>query len=332
MNIHLELAYPSTHRPWSRREWLAVIGVAFGLWLLYSVLATGLDYFGCYTWMVTQPAKLATVVDVPWTQNPPWLVPFMAPFVMLPGRAGYIVFMAATLAMVVWGCYVFGGRPILTLLSAQMFWVLWWGQLEGWAVLGAALGWFALQAGSWGGMFAALAMGAFKPQVGFAAVASLWWWLGKRRWIALLAMLLLTAASIAIWGPWPAWYLQDILKFVGKEHFTTWNASLGLVAAPLFLPALLLPMNREQRLIALTATSLLVSPYMPFYSTILLLCFNIPLWAYVFAFIGYLPKELGTGLAWNAITLLPLTVLAWLYWPFARRWWQGRKMATSNGN
>ena len=320
--LHFNFNYPWTHRPWSRRQWLAVIAVAFGLWLLFSILATGLDYFGCYTWMVTQPEKLQTVVDVPWTQNPPWLVPFMAPFVMTPGRAGYILFMAATLAMVGWGCYVFGGRPILTLLSAQMFWVLWWGQLEGWGVLGVTLAWFAEQSASWGWMFAAMAMGGFKPQVGFAPVVALWWWLGRVRWRVFAAMLVLLAFSILVWGPWPVWYVQDILKFVGRQHFTTWNASLGWIALPLVVPALLLPMSREQRLIAITATALVVSPYMPYYSTILLLCFNIPVWAYVFAFLGYLPRELGTGLAWNAIVLLPLSVLAWLYWPILKNWWQ----------
>jgi hypothetical protein len=322
--IQFNFHYPCTHRPWSRRQWLAVVAVAFGLWLLFSFLATGLDYFGCYTWMVTQPEKLQTVVDVSWTQNPPWMVPFMAPFVMTPGRAGYILFLAANLAMVVWGCYVFGGRPILTLLSAQMFWVLWWGQLEGWGVLGATLGWFALQSDSWGWMFLALAIGAFKPQVGFAPVAAAWWWLGRKRWWALIGILALTAASIAIWGPWPVWYVQDILRFVGDKHFVGWNASLGWIALPLYLLALLLPLTREQRLVALTATTLLASPYMPYYSTILLLCFDIPVWAYLFAFIGYLPRELGTGLAWNAIALLPLSVLVWLYWPVLRRWLQRR--------
>jgi hypothetical protein len=322
--IHFDFHYPASHRPWTRKEWLVVAAVAFGMWLVFSILATGLDYFGCYTWMVTQPEKLATVVDIPWTQNPPWLVPFMAPFVMLPGRAGYIAFLAATLAMVVWGCYVFGGKPIPTLLSAQMFWVLWWGQLEGWGVLAMVLGWFAQQSSSWGWMFLALAMGSFKPQVGFVPLTAVWWWLGKNRWKAFGGMVLLAGVSVLIWGPWPLWYVQDYFKFVGGQHFGIWNASLGVWAAPLFLPALLLPMDREKRLIALTATTLLVSPYMPYYSTILLLCFNIPVWAYVFAFTGFFPHELGTGLAWNAIVFMPLSVLAWLYWPIARNWWSKR--------
>lgn len=323
--LSTKFVYPPSHRPWSRRLWLAVIGVAFGLWLLYSFIATGLDYYGCYTWMVTLPEKLKTVVDTTWTLNPPWMVPFMAPFIMTPGRFGYILFLAASLAAVIWACYVFGGRPILTLLSAQLFWVLWWGQLEGWGALGLVLGWFAQEGGSWFWMFIALAVGSFKPQVGFAPVAMAWWWLGKHRWKALAAMLVLFAASLAVWGPWPLWYTTGITRFVGDGHSGTWNASVGWIALPLYLPALLLPLNKEQRLIALTATTLLFSPYMPYYSTILLLCFNIPIWAYLFAFIGYFPAELGTGWAWNAIALLPLSVLAWLYWPLLKQWWLRRR-------
>ena len=141
-------------------------------------------------------------------------------------------------------------------------------------------------------------------------------------------MVLLTAASVAIWGPWPLWYAQEITNFVGDNHAGPWNASLGWIALPLFIPALFLPLTRYQRVMALTATGLLVSPYMPYYSTIILLVFNIPWWAYLFAFSSYFPNLIGTRLAWNAVALLPLSVLAWLYWPFVIRYIASRKRKT----
>ena len=104
-----------------------------------------------------------------------------------------------------------------------------------------------------------------------------------------------------------------------------WNASLGLWALPLFIPALLLPLNRQQRLLALAATAQLASPYLPYYSTILLLCFAIPAWAYLFAFLGFLPLVLGTTIAWNGVTLLPILLLAWLYAPLIKNWLQKRR-------
>ena len=250
--------------------------VAFSVWALYSFIGPGADFFRCYTWMVKEPERLAQVVTYPWTQNPPWLATFMAPFATMPGRAGYITFMAASLAMIVLGAAFFGGRPIPILLSAHLFWILWWGQIEGWGVLGLVLGWLALQKKSWPLMFLALAMSAFKPQIAFVPAAALWWWSGRDRWKSALAMLALTAFSVWVWGPWPVWYWQEIFNFVGDKHSGPWNASLGLMALPLFIPALLAPLDRRQRLLALAATAHLASPYMPYYSTIILFCFESP--------------------------------------------------------
>jgi hypothetical protein len=281
--------------------------------------------------MVMEPERLPQVVEFPWTQNPPWLVPFMAPFVTLPGRPGYIAFMGFTIAAIIYTCYRLGGKPIPILLSAHVMWILWWGQIEAWGLLAIVLGWLALHKKSWPLMFLALSWAAFKPQISFVPVLGLWWWSGRDRWKSLLALVVLFALSIVVWGPWPVWYLQSIPGFVGNEHHGTWNASLGLGALPLFLPALLLPLDRQKRIIALTATAHLVSPYMPYYSTIPLLTFAVPWWAYLFGFLGYLPTVIGTRLAWNGIAFLPLLVLVWIYRPILRDWivqrWARRRAA-----
>lgn len=314
---------PPMHRHWSRREWVLTLAVAVGLWVIYAFIGPGIDYYGAYTWMVNNPEMYPLNAQRPWTLNPTWMVPFMAPFITLPGRAGYLAFMAATLAMMIFGAYVFGGRPIPLLLSAQMWWVLWWGQLEGWGVLGLVLCWLAMQQPvSWGWMFLGLTMASFKPQVSFVPALFAWWQSGRRRWASAALLLGVALLSVLIWGPWPLWYWQGLQGFVGDQHAGPWNASLGWVALPLFVPALGLPLRRDQRLLALTATALLVSPYLPYYSTIVLLCFNLPVWLYVFAFTGYLTDLLGTRLAWNALALLPLLTLAWLYFPLAQRAWQ----------
>jgi hypothetical protein len=316
---------PIPFSPWSKRLTLAIYAVAFVVWIVYSVIGPGEDFFICYTWMVTLPEKIREVSTFVWTLNPTWLVPFMAPFVSLPGRAGYIVFMAASIAMMVYGARTFGGKAIPVLLSAQLFWVLWWGQIEGWAILALVVGVMALKKHSWPLMFLALVMGSFKPQIGFIPLIALWWWSGRQRWISLAGMILLVALNVVIWGPWPVWYFEGLTSFVGDKHYEVWNASLGLYALPLFIPALLLPLTRYQRLMALTATGLLVIPYMPYYSTIILLVFNIPWWAYIFAFTSYLPNLIGPTLAWKAVALMPLSVLAWLYWPYVRKFITDRK-------
>ncbi len=311
--------------PWSRKTKMVTFGVAALAFVIIAVFGSGADFFGCYTRMVTGSVPLSTVAQNPWTQNPPWQNFFMAPFVMTPGRFGYYLFLAATIAMVLLGSHYFHGHAVFTLLSSQMFWVLYWGQLEGWGILGLVLAWQAVESQSWLMMFFSLAISSFKPQVSLVPVLYLWWTLGKGRWKAMAGLAALFILSMLIWGPWPVWYAQDIFKFVGQRHYGTWNASLGWIAVPLYIPALLLPMERRKRLIALTATTLLASPYLPFYTTLPLLVLEIPWWIYPLAFLGYLPDAIGTVLSWNAMALISILALAWLYAPYLKSWWKKRQ-------
>jgi hypothetical protein len=305
---------------WSRKQWMVVIAIAIIIWLIFICIAPGKDYTGAYTDIVIRPERLRTVVDDIWFLNSPWLALLLAPFIAIPWPVGYIVFMAVALATFVYGVYFFRGKAIPVLLSAQLAWILWWGQIEWTGVLALVLGWVALQKKSWPLTFLSLAIAAFKPQLSFIPALALWWWSGRDRWKSMTALAALVIFSLWAWGPWPVWYAQAIIRFAGDGHSDIWNASLGLVALPLFIPALLIPLNREQRLIALTATTFIVSPYLPYYTTILLLCFPLPWWAYLFAFLGYLPRVIGTRLAWNAIVLLPILVLLWLYIPIFVSW------------
>jgi hypothetical protein len=305
---------------WTTRQWFVVCALALSVFLFFAMFGPGADFLVGYRNLVVYPERLAEVPQNTWMLNPPWLAVIMAPFIAIPGKTGYIVFVAATLVMFIFGARRFGGRVILLLLSAQMMWVLWWGQIEGLGILALLIGLVALEKKSWFLMFLSLAVASVKPQLVLVPAAAIWWWSGKDRWKALLAMVTLVVFSIWAWGPWPLWYAQAILRFTSNGHSAIWNTSLGLVALPLYIPALLLSLNRQQRLIALIATTCIVSPYMPYYTTILLLCFAIPAWAYFFAFLGYFPNIIGTQLAWNAIVFLPLSVLVWLYWPILRSW------------
>lgn len=322
---------------WSPRHWLAALIIALCLWLFYSYLAfvypdaptmPGADFKRAYTWMVLEPERFALIAEgQTWTLNPLWQNFFMAPFVTTPWPWGYVLFLAFSLSMALLGAYWFGGQPIPLLLSATFAWVLWWGQLEGWAMLALVLGWVGMKRQLWWVMFLALALGTLKPQVSALPVLVLWWWSGRARWPAALLLALLLVFTIVVWGPWPVWYVQGVLanRFV-ENHAPNVRASIGIWALPLFLPALLLPLNRYQRLLALTATAQLASPYLPYYSTVLLLCFNLPWWLLgVFVVLGYLPSVLGTTIAWNGYVFLPLGILIWLYWPLLKGWWQARR-------
>lgn len=236
----------------------------------------------------------------------------------MPGRAGYIVFIGVTIGMLLYSITIFKGNPIIALVSAQLFWILWWGQIEGLVILGIALGWVSYQKHSWKLLTLALLLGTLKPQIGAVPLLAVWWWFGKDRWKSLVILACSVVATILIYGPWPLWIFDGVISVTNNSQYGPWNSSIGLVGLPLFIPALLLKLNREQRLIALTTTAVLVSPYMPFYSTIILLVFNLPGWILIFACLGYFPNILGTAIAWNGIALLPVSILAWLYFPFIK--------------
>src|SRR5271157_973175 len=297
---------------------LVTAGLTLILWIIYALIGPGGEFFVGYRDLVLNPENLIPVFGHPLTFNPPWLAPILAPVITTPGRAGFVLFTGATLLMFLYSLHLLGGKPIYLLISAQLFWILWWGQIDGLAALGVAMGWLALQEKSWKKMLLALLLAALKPQMGLLPMIAMWWWLGKERWKALAGFAVITMLSIWVYGPWPLWFVDSAYKLSNSSQYGPWNSSIGVWALPLLIPALALKLDRQQRILALTATGLLISPYMPYYSTVLLFCFPIPWWNVLFAIIGYFPRVLGTAIAWNGIVFLPISVLLWLYMPHIR--------------
>lgn len=305
--------------PWPNR--LLQAACALLIWMTYASVGPGADFFVAFTYLVQAPEKLTEHLGVAWTAHPAWFLGLMAPFVALPGRAGYILFLAATIAMLLTATRILKGNWFLVLFSAQASWVLWWGQAEGWVVLGLALGWHALRQKNWPLLALGIALASVKPHLGAIPALALWWWSEEDRGKIALALLGLFAASLLIWGPWPVWMFQAIQgTFLSKsDTFQPWNISLGLCAAPLLIPAILLPLSREKRLPVLAATGMLMMPYMPYYSSLILLCMPLPTALYPLAFLGYFPSILGTQVAWKGLIALPLGILAWTYSTLAIR-------------
>ncbi len=293
------------------RTWAITIAIAISIWMIYVSYAPGLDFLGGYRDLVLG-ADLASQDFLVFA--PPWLATILSPFVFLPERIGFALFLALSVLIIVFSTHTLKGHTIPLLLSAQLSWILWWGQIDGLAILGLALAWIAYQKKSWILMTLALILALLKPQISLIPVLLLWWWMGKERWKTLLLSALFGMASLIIWGPWPIWIISKIIHFTQERSYDMWNTSLGLLAAPLFIPAIFLPLrSRSKRLIAITATTLLVSPYMPYYSTLVLFCFPLSWWIYPFAFLGYMPNVLGTEIAWRGITLLPILTLLSIY-------------------
>lgn len=297
---------------------LLLASLALALWLVYAELGPGQDFLGYRAFAL----NLADYNLSRGMYSPPWLALLMAPLAVLPGRWGYLLLLGLTLAAGVFAARTLGGKPLVVLLSAQMSWVLWWGQIDALTLVALALAVLGHTRRSWPLLAAGLVLAAIKPHVVAVPVIALWWWTPGSRTKSLAAAAGVTALSLAVWGNWPAVLAERLLPFSLSTTYRPWNATLGPIALPLFVPALLVPLERPQRLLALAATAMLVSPYMPYYSTLLLLVFPLPWPLLALAFLGYLPSLIGTTLAWKGVVLLPLGVLAWVYLRAARASWK----------
>ena len=305
----------------------AVIAIAVIVWLIYAISGQGIEFFSTYRDLVLQPQNLVSRFGVPLTYNPPWVGLILAPFIVMPGKSGYLLFMVVTILMFWYATREFSGKLAFLLVSAQLSWILFWGQIEALVMLGIALGWSALKTHSWPRMILALLLAVLKPQIGLVPILAIWWWSGKDRWKSLLGFLIVVLLSILMYGPWPVWFVQNVVKIsTDNSIYHLWNSSIGVWALPLFIPALALKMNRYQRLVALMATGMLASPYMPYYSTILLFCFALPGWSVFFAVLGYFYSIISPVVAWNGIVFFPICVLVWLYLPYIKNLPMVKKM------
>jgi hypothetical protein len=285
---------------------------------VHARLSPGYEFSGVYRDLVLDPSKLVSNFGHAMTYNPPWLTPILAPFMILPGKSGYIIFAAATLLMFWWVTRVFSGKFWLVLVSSQLFWIIWWGQIDGLVILGVGLGWEALRKRNITYMVLAMLLATLKPQIGLVPILAIWWWFGRSRWKALLWYGVIFLLTIGLYGLWPVWFVQSVIKVATRTEQSAWNTSLGLWALPLLIPALFIKMERYPRLISLIATALLISPYMPNYSTTILFCFGLPWWFVFFALLGYFPAFLTPQPTVNIIPILPISVLIWLYYPFVK--------------
>lgn len=245
--------------------------------------------------------------------NPPWLLPILAPWVTMPGRSGFVLFLFLTLITMVVSTRFLKGNPFFVLVSAQLFWILWWGQIEWLAVSGIALAWYAFLKKSWVWMGIAILLTIIKPQLGIFAVIYLWYCSKDRAKSAVLVGFV-GLVSLFLWGPWPLWLYEHARMMIADPAHLMWNASIGWRAFPLLILVFILKKAPQQKVLALVAATMLFSPYLPYYSTIPLFCFPLPLWFFVFSILGYFPALLGTDLAFRGYVLFPTLVLVHLYW------------------
>ena len=237
-----------------------------------------------------------------------WILPLFSLLALLPPMLAYAIWATVNILGVFFAARVFGGRVPLALLSFQMLYVIFVGQIVGLICAGLALLWWALKSKRWELAGLGLSIACTKFHIGvilgaaILMVADISW---RKRLRVLIIPAIVLALSLVIYPMWPL----DLVETIRSSPANQWGSIalwrwIGPFALVLWIPPLFLPLSRPQRLAALTATTALAVPY--FQQTDLLTLFVLPIgWAYVLAGnVGYL----FFAVFWDWIWVLSIAV------------------------
>jgi len=208
----------------------------------------------------------------------------------LPLLVGYILWGTFNIFGYFFAVRVFGGRSLAALLSFQLFYVLYFGQITGLILAGLALFWWGAVNHKLEAAGVGLLLAVTKYQLGLPLALFLWAsadlsWRERFRCLAIPAIV--TILSLFIWPRWPLISMNTILtnppNDLGSISLWRW---IGPWALLLLLPPLILRRPLSQRLVMFAAAVSLSVPY--FQQTDLLLLFAMPVgWLALLGNLGY---------------------------------------------
>jgi hypothetical protein len=263
-----------------------------------------------------------------------WLLPVFSALAKLPLPWSYVLWCALNIAGVFLAARIFGGNPILAVLSYQMFYSLFQGQIAGVTVAGLALCWWGLVNRRWNIAGLGIALAAAKYQIGLTGcvllllLAEISW---KERLRALILPALIVLGSLLVY---PGWIGQSLHTLSGNPPSAEGSIALWRWTGPLallfFLPPLVLPLTRDRRFIALVAATALALPY--FQQTDLLFLLALPIgWIALLGNLGYL-FVVYQWVALQALAILPLVVYGAALSPAVVGWIKSLKAGASFGS
>ena len=261
-----------------------------------------------------------------------WILPLFSLLALLPPFVAYAIWGTVSILCVFIASRVFGGRTTLTLISFQMLYVAFVGQIIGVITVGLALLWWGLNRRRWNLAGLGLAIACTKMHVGIIVgsilllIADISW---RERLRILIVPAIVLALSLVVYPMWPL----DVLANMRATPVNDWGSItlwrwIGPYALFLVIPPLVLPLTKPQRLVALTATMALALPY--FQQTDLLMLFILPIgWAYIIlGNLGYL----YFAMYWEGVqslVVVPLLIYASIIFPAVWRLIGSRRASTS---
>ncbi|MDD5368016.1 MAG: glycosyltransferase family 87 protein [Anaerolineaceae bacterium] len=220
-----------------------------------------------------------------------WALPFISLFRVLPINIAFLSWGLLNLLGIFFAIRVFGGKALYALLSYQMFYVFFYGQITGIIIGCLALFWWDYRHGRWILAGFALSMACSKYQIGVPlGIAMLL--LARTPWIlrikVLMIPILVSILSLLIYPGWPFELISRLITNPPNDwgNISLWRW-IGPWAFLLWIPALVLPLKTNQRLIAITAATALSLPY--FQQTELLVLIMLPIgWLALLGNLGFL--------------------------------------------
>jgi hypothetical protein len=238
-----------------------------------------------------------------------WSVPIFQLLGWLPYIPGFIIWNTLNLLGVFFAGRVFGGKTWIILLTYQMLYVVFYGQIVGILIGGLALCWWGLANRRWHWAGLGLLIACTKYQLGLSLglflllTAEISW---RDRLRVLILPTAVTLITLVFYPKWPLTSLNTILNNPpnadGSISLWRW---FGPVVLLLWLPPLLLPLTPQKRLIALATTTALAMPY--FQQTDLLALFIFPVgWLTVAGNLGFLYLSSLHVIALQLLVMVPL--------------------------
>lgn len=243
-----------------------------------------------------------------------WFIPVLKLFARIPLLPGYFIWGLISIACVFFAARIFGGPPVLALISYQMCYTLFQGQISGWIIGALAILWWGMAHKRWSlaGIGFLISSTKFQSGLLFAVIllllADISW---KERLRVLGIPVILSIFSLIIFPGWPLQLLSVIKQnppdALGSIALWQW---IGPYALLFWIPPLLLPFPREKRIIILAATTVLALPY--FQQSDLLTLFVFPIgWLPIVGNLGFLASIFGNSM-FHILALIPLAIYTFI--------------------
>lgn len=254
-----------------------------------------------------------------------WILPVFRILAALPLALSFVLWNLLNVLGVFFASRILGGekRWVLALLTYQMFYVLYYGNIVGILIGGLALLWWGLTHNRWhvAGLGLIVALTKYQLGISFGFIYLLVTEISLRNRLKVLVVPLITLLlSLLIYPFWPLESLHIILtnppNSLGNISLWQW---IGPFALALWLPPLFLPISAHQRLVALAATATITLPY--FQQTDLLALFVLPLgWLPLAGNLGFYLFAKYNWQGFAVLALIPLFVYLRIIGPHMFSW------------